>query len=99
MEKKKKWLYTEQDAEEELNHDEQIVDLVDQKQWLTFFWSWNCWHLVETTRTEVTRGKTTLVAQNNGTAVIGPLDLEGKHKRGIWNSSDNYCCEKLKEYG
>lgn len=32
---------------------------------------------------------------NNGTEVTRPVDLEGKHKRGRLNSSNNLCSEKV----
>lgn len=63
-------------------------------------------NLVETSRTRK-RSRWNLPAQlndkdyegldvpNNGTEVTRPLDLEGKHKRGLWNSSDNLSSEKV----
>ncbi|XP_061364498.1 zinc finger CCCH domain-containing protein 13 isoform X2 [Gastrolobium bilobum] len=43
------------------------------------------------------RGNEGFEAPNNGTEVNRPPDLEGKHKRGKWNSFNNFGSEKLKE--
>ncbi|XP_057455797.1 zinc finger CCCH domain-containing protein 13 isoform X2 [Lotus japonicus] len=43
------------------------------------------------------KGYEDLEAPNNGTEYTRPLDLEGKHKKGIRNPSDNLHSEKLKE--
>lgn len=63
-------------------------------------------HLLETARTRK-RSRWNLSAQlndksyegleapNNGTEVSRPVDLEGKHKKGMWNSSNNIHSEKV----
>ncbi|KAJ1404352.1 putative zinc finger CCCH domain-containing protein 13-like [Sesbania bispinosa] len=87
----RKRLHVERDAVEELKQDRSKVG-----------------HLVETARTRKRsrwnlsaqlndHGYIGLEAPNNGTEVTRPLEIEGKHKKGIWNSSNNLHSEKLKE--
>ncbi|XP_045828491.1 zinc finger CCCH domain-containing protein 13 isoform X3 [Trifolium pratense] len=61
-------------------------------------------HLVETERSgkrsrlsAQTNDKGCEEAPGNGIEVIRHVDLEGKHKKGIWNSSNNTHSEKQKE--
>ncbi|XP_004514049.1 zinc finger CCCH domain-containing protein 13-like isoform X2 [Cicer arietinum] len=86
----RKRLHVEQDSVEELKQDKSKVG-----------------HLVETARTSK-RTRWNLSAQSNnkgyeeapdnGIEVTRHQDLEGKkHKKGIWNSSNNIHSEKLKE--